>query len=71
VITARSLAVIRAAAAIFTWHLETATMIAVDESYWELVWMQQILQREILVGHQIPKYVGSIHFIAIQQRRTV
>jgi hypothetical protein len=40
-------------------------MIAVDGSYWELVWMQQILQRKILLGDQIPKYVGSIHSIAI------
>jgi hypothetical protein len=62
---ARSLAVFGAAAAIFAWHLVTATMFAVDGSYWELVWMQQILQREILLGDQIPKYVGSIHSIAI------
>jgi hypothetical protein len=40
-------------------------MIAVDGSYWELVWMQQISWREILLGDQIPKYVGSIHSIAI------
>jgi hypothetical protein len=30
-------------------------MIAVDGIYWELVWMQQILWREILLGDQIPK----------------
>jgi hypothetical protein len=40
-------------------------MFVVDESYWELVWMQQILEREILLGDQIPKHVGSIHSIAI------
>jgi hypothetical protein len=42
-----------------------ATMIAIDGSYWELEWMQQILQREILLGDQTPKYVGSIDSIAI------
>jgi hypothetical protein len=42
-----------------------ATMIAVDGRYWELVWMQQILQREIVLGDQIPKYVGSIDSTAI------
>jgi hypothetical protein len=47
------------AAAIFAWSQVTATMIAVDESYWELVLMQQILQREILLGDQIPKYVAQ------------
>jgi hypothetical protein len=68
---ARSSAVVGAAAAIFSWRLVTATIIAVDGSYWELVWMQQILQREILQGDQIPKYVGSSHSIAIQWRQTV
>jgi hypothetical protein len=62
---ARSLAVVGVAAAIFAWHLVTATMIAVDGSYWELVWMQQNSWREILLGDQIPTYVGSIHSIAI------
>jgi hypothetical protein len=60
-----SLAVVGAAAALFAWHLVTATMIAVDGSYWDIVWMQQISRREILLGDQIPKYVGSIHSIAI------
>jgi hypothetical protein len=40
-------------------------MIVVDGSYWELVWMQQILWREILLGDLITKYVGSIDSIAI------
>jgi hypothetical protein len=43
-------------------------MIAVDGSYWELVWMQQISRREILQGYRIPKYVGSIHSVAIGWR---
>jgi hypothetical protein len=64
-------AVVGAAAAIFAWCLVMATMIAVDVSYWELVWMQQISRREILLGDQIPKYVDSVHFTAIQQRQTV
>jgi hypothetical protein len=68
---ARSLAVVGAEAAIFAWHLVTATMIPVDGSYWEFIWMQQILRREILLGDHIPKYVGSIHSIAIQWRRAV
>jgi hypothetical protein len=42
-------------------------MIVVDGSYWELVWMQQISWREILLGDQIPKDVGSIHSIAIDR----
>jgi hypothetical protein len=46
-------------------------MIVVDGSYWELVWMQQIPQREILLDDQIPKYVGSIHSIALRWRQTV
>jgi hypothetical protein len=62
---AMSLGVVGAAAAIFTWHLVTATMFVVDGSYGELVWMQQILRREILLCDQIPKYVGSIHSITI------
>jgi hypothetical protein len=33
--------------------------------------MQQILQREILLGDQIPEYVGSVDFIAIRWRQTV
>jgi hypothetical protein len=40
-------------------------MVAVGGSYWELVWMQQILQREIILGYQIPEYVGSVDSIAI------
>jgi hypothetical protein len=68
---ARSLAVVGAAVAIFVWHLVMATMFVVYGSYWELVWMQQISRREILLGDQIPKYVGSIHSIASQQRQTV
>jgi hypothetical protein len=64
-IMARSLAVVGVAAAIFAWCLVTATMFAVDRSYWKLVWMQQISWREILLGDQIPKYVGSIHSITI------
>ena len=71
VITATGLAVVGAAVAMFAWHLITATMSAVDASYWELVWMQQILRREILLGDQIPKLVGSIHSIAIRWRQTV
>jgi hypothetical protein len=46
-------------------------MIVVDGSYWELVWMQQISQRKILLGDQIPKYVGSIDSITIQWRQTI
>jgi hypothetical protein len=68
---ARSLVVVGVAAAIFAWHLVMATMIAVDGSYWELVWIQQILWREILLGDQIPKYVDSVNFIAIWRRQTV
>ncbi len=68
VIMARSLAVFGAAAAIFAWHLVTATMIAVDGSYWELVWMHQISRKEIFLDDQLPKYVGSIHSITIQHR---
>jgi hypothetical protein len=41
-------------------------MIAIDGSYWELFLVQQISQREMLLGDQIPKYVGSIHFTAIR-----
>jgi hypothetical protein len=33
--------------------------------------MQQISRREILLGDQIPEYVGSVDFIAIRRRRTV
>ncbi len=65
VIMARSLGVVGVAATIFAWCLVMATMFAVDGSYWVLVWMQQISRREILLGDQIPKYVGSIHSIAI------
>jgi hypothetical protein len=52
---AMNLVGVGAAAAIFAWHLVMANMFAVDGSYWELVWMQQILQTEILLGDQIPK----------------
>jgi hypothetical protein len=33
--------------------------------------MQQISWREILLGDQIPEYVGLVNFIAIQLRQTV
>jgi hypothetical protein len=58
-------------AAMFAWCLVTATIIAIDGSYRELVLVQQILRREILLGGRISKYVGSVHFTAIQQRQTV
>jgi hypothetical protein len=38
-------------------------MVAVGGSCWELVYMQQISLREILLGDQIPEYVGSVDFI--------
>jgi hypothetical protein len=40
-------------------------MVAVGGCFWELVYMQEILWGEILLGDQIPGYVGSVDFIAI------
>jgi hypothetical protein len=48
------------AAAMFAWHLVMATMIAIDGSYWELFLVQQILQREMLVGDQIQNTLAQL-----------
>jgi hypothetical protein len=40
-------------------------MVAVGGSCWELVYMQQISWREILLGDQIPEYISLADFIAI------
>jgi hypothetical protein len=47
------------AAAMFAWHLVTATMIAIGESYCELFLMQQISQREMLLGDQIQNMLAQ------------
>jgi hypothetical protein len=48
------------AAATFAWHLITATMIAIDGSYWELFLVQQILWREMLLGDQIQNMLAQL-----------
>jgi hypothetical protein len=65
VMMAMSLAVVGAGAAMLARRKVKATMVAVGGSCWELVYMQQISWREILLGDQIPEYVGLVDFIAI------
>jgi hypothetical protein len=56
---AMSLALI-GAAAMFAWRFVMATMIAIGESSWELFFVQQILQREMLLGDQIKNMLARL-----------
>jgi hypothetical protein len=44
----------------FAWRLVMATMIAIDESYWELFFVQQILWREMFLVDQILNMVAQL-----------
>jgi hypothetical protein len=44
----------------FAWRLVTATMIAFDGRYWELFLVQQISQREMLLGDQIQSTLAQL-----------
>jgi hypothetical protein len=47
------------AVAMFAWCLIAATMIVIDVSYWELFLVQQISQREMLLGDQIQNMLAQ------------
>jgi hypothetical protein len=48
------------AAAMFAWRLLPATIIAIGESYWELIIVQEILQRDMVLGDQLQNVLANL-----------